>query len=220
VKLSDDHLVISDRDGRERKIDVRFPKLAAEQLANQISPNFKLRPRALLTTMYSRMILSDLFIHGIGGAKYDQLGDTIIRSYFMVTPPKFMVISATVKLPECPPTADVSRIPELKRMLRDTRFQPERFAKEAGLDNTLMKRKERLLRHRPPRGSRKQWHDELTSINETLSHSLEDKRAEIRLQLATQQKQSASAAILASREHPFCLFPLEYLQDVFQELLT
>lgn len=220
VKLSDDHLVISDRDGRERKIDVRFPKLAAEQLANQISPNFKLRPRALLTTMYSRMILSDLFIHGIGGAKYDQLGDTIIRSYFMVTPPKFMVISATVKLPECPPTDDVSRIPELKRMLRDTRFQPERFAKEAGLDNTLIERKERLLRHRPPRGSRKQWHDELTSINETLSHSLEDKRAEIRLQLATQQKQSASAAILASREHPFCLFPLEYLQDVFQELLT
>ena len=220
AKLSDDHLLISDRNGRELKIDVRFPKLAAEQLANQVSPNFKLRPRALLTTMYSRLILCDLFIHGIGGAKYDQLSDTIIRSYFMVTPPKFMVISATVKLPGCSQTDDRSRIPALKRMLRDTRFQPERFAEEADLDKTLIERKKHLLQHRPSSGSRKQWHDELARINETLSRSLEDKRAEIRLQLAMEQKQSASEAILASREHPFCIFPLGYLRDVFHELLT
>ena len=31
----------------------------------------KIRPRAILTTLYSRLFLSDLFIHGIGGAKYD-----------------------------------------------------------------------------------------------------------------------------------------------------
>ena len=98
ARLSNDELVISDRAGREIRVDIRYPKLAAEKLSSQMGPNLKLRPRALLTTMYARLVLSDLFMHGIGGGKYDQLGDMIMRSFFMITPPKFMVISATVLL--------------------------------------------------------------------------------------------------------------------------
>src|SRR5262249_52760991 len=36
---------------------------------------FKVRFRALTTTLYARLLLGDLFIHGIGGAKYDELTD-------------------------------------------------------------------------------------------------------------------------------------------------
>ncbi|MGI9472281.1 MAG: hypothetical protein ACR2NZ_12140, partial [Rubripirellula sp.] len=171
ARLSDDHLIISDRKGREIQVDVRFPKLAAEQLSGLVSPNFKMRPRALLTTMYGRLILSDLFIHGIGGAKYDQLGDMIIRSYFMVTPPRFMVISATVKLPGTTTQDHPHQIRRLKRQLRETRYQPERFADQIQMDPQLLERKRNLLESCPPRGSRKQWHDELTEVNESLSQS-------------------------------------------------
>ena len=38
---------------------------ALEQLAALESRGIKLRPRALLTTMYARLVLSDLFLHGI-----------------------------------------------------------------------------------------------------------------------------------------------------------
>ena len=48
----------------------------------------RLRPRALVTTMYARLMLADLFLHGIGGAKYDQLTDLIIRQFFDVQPPR------------------------------------------------------------------------------------------------------------------------------------
>ena len=43
--------------------------------------SIRLRTRALTTTMFSRFLLGDLFIHGIGGAKYDELGDEIARRY-------------------------------------------------------------------------------------------------------------------------------------------
>ena len=33
-------------------------------------------------------VLSDLFIHGIGGAKYDELTDEIIRRFFGIEPPR------------------------------------------------------------------------------------------------------------------------------------
>ena len=59
----------------------------------------EIRPRALITTMYARLFLSDLFIHGIGGAKYDELTDAIIRRFFGIEPPAYMTVTGTVRLP-------------------------------------------------------------------------------------------------------------------------
>lgn len=237
VRLSDDELIISDRmdsdfrsgkpsspagqrrAAKEVRINIRHPKLAAEQLAAAATPRFKLRPRALLTTMYARLALSDLFLHGIGGAKYDQLGDMIIRSFFAVEPPRFMVISATAKLPGIVQDDHATEIRRLRRQLRDTRFQGERFADRVDLDADLLARKRELLANRPHRGQAKAWRDELDRINRSLSDSLSEVRFQLNHQLAQQQKEAASAAVLASREHPFCLFPLDYLTETFEALI-
>lgn len=220
ARLSDDQLIISDRDRRELRVDIRFPKLAAEQLAGLASPNFKLRSRALLTTMYARLVLSDLFLHGIGGGKYDQLGDLIIQSFFMVTPPSFMVISATVQLPGVETQDFGGQAQQLMRALRDTEYQPERFADRAALDAELIERKQALLASIPPKGKRRAWQDQIHQINTTLSQQLADVRAELRGELAALQKKAASTSLLASREHPFCIFPLDYLQQTYQSLLA
>lgn len=215
VRLSNDQLIITDRGQKEVRIDIQHPKLAAEQLAAAASPNFKLRPRALLTTMYARLVLSDLFLHGIGGAKYDQLGDMIMRSFFQVTAPELMVISATVKLPGIDSVVHADEVRQLHRQIRDTRFQGERFADRVRLDRDLVEEKQLLLDQPPPRGDRKAWHDRLVAINDSLSRDLRDLRLEFRQELLRQERESTSAAILSSREHPFCLFPLGYLTDTF-----
>lgn len=219
VRLSDDELVISDRGDRELRIEIRYPKLAAEKLANFASPNFKLRPRALLTTMYARLVLSDLFLHGIGGGKYDQLGDMIIRSFFMVTPPQFMVISATVQLPDIDHTDYDAKIRRLKRLIRDTKYQPERFADQVSYDAGLLQRKREWLLEMPPKGERKAWHDELQRINSAMQQQLDEVRSSLRLELAEVQRMATSRNLLASREHPFCIFPLDYLTETYQSLL-
>ena len=219
VRLSDDHLVISDRADRELRVDIRFPKLAAEKLANFASPNFKLRPRALLTTMYARLVLSDLFLHGIGGGKYDQLGDMIMRSFFMVTPPQFMVISATVQLPGIDRTDYSTEIRRLKRTIRETEYQPERFADQVTFDSKTLDRKRALLAQMPAKGQRKAWHDEMQQINASLSRELDQVRSSLRFELAKVQRKATSQTLLSSREHPFCIFPLEYLTETYRSLL-
>ena len=45
------------------------------RLAELSSRGIKLRTRALTTTLFARLVLSDMFLHGIGGAKYDQVTD-------------------------------------------------------------------------------------------------------------------------------------------------
>ena len=220
AKMSGGCLVISDRENRELEIDLEFPKLAAEQLANRISPNFKLRPRALMTTMYARLILSDLFLHGIGGGKYDQLNDRIIESFFLVRPPTFMVISATVQLPGLETSDWKTDIRNLKRSIRDTVYQPDRFADRIDLDPALLERRQALLAQVPARGERAKWTVELKQVNADLSKRLNGLRGDLQVELAATVQRSAWQAILSSREHPFCVFPSEYLVRTYRQLLS
>ncbi len=220
ARMSDDEIVISDRGTRELRIDVRYPKLAAEKLTSLLGPNLKLRPRALLTTMYSRLVLSDLFLHGIGGGKYDQLGDMITRSFFMVEPPQFLVVSATVKLPGLTNDTSSTELRDLQRAIRDTEYQPERFADRFQLDSAAIQRKKELLAAVPERGSRAPWHQELERVNQELSQPLQSFRAQLRTELTAARRRAASQSLLASREHPFCIFPLSYLVETYEPLLS
>ena len=224
VKRSGDELILSDSPdalgARSITIDVRHPKLAAEQLSNLVDPNFKLRPRALITTMYARLILSDLFLHGIGGGKYDQLGDKIIEAFFGITPPAFMVISATILLPEARGQSKPFATEQLKRQIRDTYYQPERFLGVAELDQSLIAEKKEWLANVPEMGSKKAWHDRLSAINASLSAELVSVRQRLQSQLMDAKKGASEAAVLASREHPFCVFEVDDLVRTYRQLLA
>ena len=230
VKTDGDGILLSDSTdeqnrGREIRIDTRLPKLAAEQLANLVNPDFKIRPRALVTTMYARLVLSDLFLHGIGGGKYDQLGDQIIERFFEVTPPAFMVISATVRLPGCDSDGEADsakRIETLERKLRDAIYQPERFATHVEMDETLVTRKSELIEQASTDHSRsptKAWHDEVAAINSSLAKSLSQLTSQWQTSLADARREAVGAQIRWSREHPFCVFPLDYLLATYRKLL-
>lgn len=192
---------------------------AAEELASHAGSNWKLRPRALMTTMYARMILSDLFIHGIGGAKYDQLGDQIARRWFGITPSEMMVVSATVKLPDATRFSTGPTVDQLKQRIRSTRFSPELFANDANFVEPLLERKRRLLSEIPQRGSKKKWHLEVTRLNQILGSQLATVRAELESKLIDAKQASSSSSIFQSREYSFCLFNLENLHRVFGSML-
>lgn len=87
----------------------------------------QIRPRALALTIYSRLLACDLFIHGIGGAKYDQITDEIIRRFFGCKPPAYACISATMRLPlrRHPVTRDDEHL--CRHRLRDLQYNPQRY---------------------------------------------------------------------------------------------
>ncbi len=63
---------------------------AVERLRELAARFIRLRTRALTTTLFAKFLLGDLFLHGIGGAKYDELGDEIARRFFAIEPPGFL----------------------------------------------------------------------------------------------------------------------------------
>jgi hypothetical protein len=93
---------------------------------------WRFRPRALTLTLWARLCACDLFIHGIGGAKYDRITDRLIESYFGVSPPVMGCVSATLwpALPHASVSAADVRAAEQR--LRSVRYNPQRHLPREG----------------------------------------------------------------------------------------
>ncbi|MEO8270245.1 MAG: hypothetical protein ABI557_11030 [Aureliella sp.] len=245
VRVLDDQLILSDRAGWQATIEGRLDcDNASTQWLELLADGICLRPRALLTTMYLRLIVSDLFLHGIGGGKYDQLTDAIVREFFGIEPAPMAVASATLHLPlgsSFPPEtgheiADLEsqRRNELERLWQfkyhaerllpvDTETLPSKLDVEAATEpnseqQLLSARKRELLANIPPRGEKWRWHREMTSINRRLSELTTGLAEQSRDRLQTIAKQMRQQRILQSRETNFCLFPLEAIAPRLQAM--
>lgn len=94
---------------------------------------WRIRPRALSLTMYLRLFECDLFIHGIGGAKYDVITDAIMRDFLGVEPPGYACVSATARLALDNPAQSgaVNGVAAARNRLRSARFNPQRLIPQA-----------------------------------------------------------------------------------------
>ena len=88
-------------------------------------PETQLVPRGALITAMLRLLFSDLFIHGIGGGRYDRYTDQLIRAWWNVDPPPISVASASRYLFEKERT-ELSRLQRISEQLRDLQSNPQR----------------------------------------------------------------------------------------------
>lgn len=221
VQASRDGLELTDRGLIRVRLPVTADREAAgavEALAALGQQGIKLRPRALVTTMYARLVLSDLFLHGIGGAKYDQLTDLIITRFFGLTPPGFVTLSATVLLFEDRTRELTQAIRERKQLLRDLRFHPERHLTPEAEHELLIAEKRAWIARDLPRGQRLVRHREIERLNARLSSALEDRRKQTAAQLTYWSAELRRQTQLASREFAFCLFSEKILRPHLLDL--
>ncbi|MBL8852291.1 MAG: hypothetical protein JNG89_21645 [Planctomycetaceae bacterium] len=201
---------------------------AVEALERLPSQGIRFRTRALTTTLFARIVLGDLFVHGIGGAKYDEMTDRIIAQFYGLAPPPFLMATATLRLPLPSPPAWVgAAVGRLRHALRDTQFNPDRHGGTAP-DSWALRRRELLAEQHAARTSgltRSQRRARRTENRERafafrdlrneLTAITESARLSLRVQLAAAEQQTAARAVLASREYSACLFPEAMLAELF-----
>ncbi len=196
------------------EIPVTVPSELGETLQQHlIRRGWKLRPRALMTTMFARLFLSDLFLHGIGGAMYDEVTDAMIRSYFGATPPAYQCVSATLRLPVQRPHVDADDIRQVNGFLRELWYHPERASVDGSDCNGAStpfdqwtKEKKRLLAD-IPHGTKHAWHQQLEAVNQQLRTQVVDCRNQLIEERQRLTRQLRVDALLGSREYSFALFP-------------
>jgi hypothetical protein len=220
--------VVSNRAGRTLRLSIDpdgDATDAVQRLMAWTRQGVKIRSRALVTTLWARLVLSDLFLHGIGGAKYDQVTDRLIETFFRLPPPGIMVLSATLYLPISRPAAPGEDIRTIRRRLRDLTYHPEAFLREAAaLDGdpaaaALVAEKQRWIDTPVTYDNAYERWKSLNRVNEDLQPRVAARRQQLLDQLAGTQRALRHDKVLGSREYGFCLFPETYLQEFFGALL-
>ena len=143
---------------------------------------WEIRPRAIAQTMYFRLFECDLFVHGIGGAKYDQITDALISKFWQIEPPTYACASATLRLALPVVDGAFDQLRDAIKRRRDLRFNPQRFLtdeQQAELSTQLQRRQAAIDRSRflaeydrKNRAERKKTFDEIRHANAELMQHL------------------------------------------------
>jgi hypothetical protein len=221
VRQRGEQIVLSDRLGLEHALGLSpegDAQRAVEQLSQWAAQGVRLRTRALITTLFARLFLGDVFLHGIGGAKYDQVTDLLINRFFGIEPPGYMTLTATLRLPIAREEIKPDDARRIDHRLRELTFHPERYldgARDAGVES-LLKTKRQWIDTPPSRENAKLRCHEIRRVNEELQPLL----AQDRGQLVAEREQIARAlraqSILASRDYAFCLYPAQPLRQLME----
>jgi hypothetical protein len=222
VRHDGDGLVLGDREKWQTVVQLSPDGEAADavrQLGDLARSGVKIRTRALLTTMFARMFLGDLFIHGIGGAKYDQLTDELIRRFFALAPPHFLALSATLRLPIARQRVDESELRAVAGQLRELRWHPEVFvdenhgAADGELQSWLDRKRRWVAAEQTPQNARQRFL-EIRGSNTALQEWVQSDVRRLTAERDRLRDALRREAILASREYAFCLHPEKNLRKI------
>ena len=184
----------------------------------------ELRPRALTLTLFARLFLGDFFIHGIGGGKYDEVTDAIIRDFYGIEPPLFQVLSATVHLPLPTFPTTVTDVLALRRRERDLHWNPQRHLPKRDTEFTevqsLVNRHHLLEAVAPsaPRDRQERYRN-FREISDQLRPRVEARLTDTRDWLTRAEQEATANAALVRRDFAWVLYPEAMLRPIMQQFL-
>ncbi len=219
--------LVSDRAGQELRLPLASDGDATDAVARLLAwarQGVKIRSRALITTLWARLALSDLFMHGIGGARYDRVTDRLIETFFNISPPGIMVLSATLYLPVERAEVRSDTLSDIRRELRDLSYHPEKHLHSATTPNgegtdragALLAEKQQWIRTPVTQENAYARWNSFRRINNELQAWVANRRQEL-LELQWQtQRALRHEKVLGWREYGFCLYPESELRQFLE----
>lgn len=210
--------------GTVGRTDLRRPD-GVEYLLTTVAWSF--RPRALTLTLWARLLLTDVFVHGIGGAKYDRIADRLMERYLGIEPPAMACVSATLRMPAARFPVTPADLGTARHKRRDAHYNPQRYlgAIAGDLSERLRQRmdwiaeSERLhMNDRLNRKARRAAFLAIRKANQdllTADPNLLDRLTE---EVSRIERQLAHNAVADSREYFFGLLPLAKLAQLAHSL--
>ncbi|MFH1747808.1 MAG: hypothetical protein ABIG44_12305 [Planctomycetota bacterium] len=185
---------------------------------------WRLRPRALTLSAFARLFLADLFIHGVGGARYDEITDDYLRRFLNVTPPPMCTVSATLHLPL--PRTNVSRSDLLaaRRQSRDIHFNPQRYITDILAE--MLRRRQELIKQSDElfaagsrdRSTRRQVFDGIRQLNADILKLAPQRASDLAQQARTLEQHWQHDQIATDREYFVALHSKESLEELVTRL--
>ena len=169
-------------------------------------------PRAVALTLFCRLFLCDIFIHGRGGGRYDQITDQVLLNFFKCKGAPFTVASATIYPRARADFPLESRAPsEIERDLRWMKFDPSRFLEPE--HELRVKRDAAIASLREPEPDRRAAHLEFQAVIRGARDVLAGKRRDFMTEKERAAIVRLNREIFRERALPFIFYDLRPLMD-------
>jgi hypothetical protein len=160
----------------------------------------------------------------MGGARYDIITDGIIRDFLAVEPPGYAAASLTLHAFDGEPGGAALRFLQVRRMLRDLEYNPQRFAgllkgesevfSAARMEKAALVRDIRTLSGRDKKAAA----DAIAKRNRIMASFLEPFREDILRELDALKAALQEEKVKQYREYPFFLFDPSELRRYAESL--
>ena len=194
--------------------------------------------RALMTTLWARLALGDLFIHGIGGAKYDRVTDLLMERFFGLCRARLHGrlgdVAPAHRTGTCPGRRCSRNPTRNARTDLSPRTILDRWGGKSCLPRELRRSRRTRMSALPGRvdclqaevdrdgsdsGERAVRCHAIRQINAGLQTPLEHQRRRLIERQAEMAKRLRAEGVLAWREYAFCLYPEPTLREFLSRLL-
>lgn len=206
-------LNLGGRPGEElMKLDPDSPEQWGDQLREQ---GIGFRPRALTNTLFMRWFVCDIFVHGLGGAIYDQVTDQVARDWIGGELPGYALMTATLRL-DLPKVAHEDE-KVLRGELRQVWWNPDRLTGGTGRKSGLLDEWISLRQATEKSGAQKriQARHLLWKIHVEAADRYRELDNTIRMSVLAR----ASNRLALNREWPWILYPDHSLRELLVPLL-
>ncbi len=169
-------------------------------------------PKAVTLTMFLRLFLSDFFIHGKGGGRYEEVSEKIFENFFQMKASPYSTASITMNLNNLKgfslPNIDEKG---LEAKIRDTVFSPEKFLPDTNF--LTLEKKSLQAQFSDPNVNKKELHQKIQGLNEKMTLELKSEIDELEKLKRELPELLKTKEVFESRILPFFYYDLSEIED-------
>jgi len=178
----------------------------------EIIKNLNIRPRAFTLSVYQRVFLSDLFIHGYGGKKYDELTEIIFEKIFDLKMPECVLLTGTFYIFDGNPSNISEKILELKEKEKNLLNSPEKF-----IDDEIVREKIKIVEEMKNNKNKKEFYEKIKEINKKIKEKKEEILKSIKEEIRKLEEKEEEEKVKYFREYPYFYFDYERIKKAIEE---
>ncbi len=173
------------------------------------------RPRAVTLSLLGRLYLADLFVHGLGGAGYQEVVDEIIARFFGLKPPLYAVVTLSMGLNILGNKPDIGALKRIELVLRDMEDHPEKYVRDDSPHFDEAKEVFKIIEElkEGERSNRKKLTLRIRELRGELRRYIAKDISLMRRRREEMVRDLEEWKVISFREYPFILFRFEEVKD-------
>jgi hypothetical protein len=172
---------------------------------------WQVRPRALALSAFLRQVLADVFIHGTGGVRYDEITEGFVQSFWRIRLPPVCCVTATLYPSLGGDLPSPGEALAARHVRRDLLYNPQRHLRgippELSARRAGLVERSRMLRCERPRDreARRRVFEEIRRVSALMREAAGGELRELEQRSARLADRAGELEIALNREYFFAL---------------